>query len=134
MSINIMVKIKHISRVYTSVLCPGHSTYKITLQNRRICSGKHELSFLKSGSAYHISLGLFLKIFPNFTIMGQSIAVPSNDPNLQTHDTITSLCLSKRASIFDIILLYNIGTTPTEGPGKDLKWGNWEEPADSCED
>lgn len=114
MSINIMVKIKHISRVYTLVLGEVHSSYKITPQKTHFYSGDHKLSFMRSRRAYLFSLGLFLKIFPNFAIMGQRIAVPFNNPYLQTDDNIPSFSHSKRRFIFDIILLYNIVTTPRE--------------------
>jgi hypothetical protein len=120
MSINIMVKIKHISRVYRLVARPGHSSYKIAPQNRGFCSAVHELPVLRSGRACPLSLGLFLKIFPNFAIMGQRIAVPANDPCLQTYAGIAPLCPPNRGFIFDIILLYNIGTTPRKGA--------WERP------
>lgn len=113
-----MVKIKHISRVYTVVPSPSHSSPKIAPQNIQEDSADHELSLLKSGSFRRISFPRFSEIFPSFAIMGQMKAVRLNDPHIRTQAITSSLWPCFECFIFDIILLYNIGTTPTEYPQK----------------
>lgn len=111
---NIMVKIKHIFRVYTHILHPPLSNPKITPQNAHKHSQTHELPLQQVWRLRRIAFRSFSKILAKFEILAQSELPPENDSPTHGEREKTSLWPWFPLFIFDIILLYNIIVTTPE--------------------